>query len=335
MPWYIYILIIIIALYLFRKWANGPYSKHRKTMKGKVVIITGASAGIGKGAALELLKDGADVVFATRDKSKTFNIIDRLEADKERAHWIHIDLCSLKSVERFVEEFKTKFDKVDILMNNAGGFPDNYVLSEDCMDSWLQANHISHMYLTYLLLDYFNKDEGRVINLSSLGHKFADYSEDSMRGLIDGRLTLESCYANVLDKNTYYCNLKIANIYFTRYLAQILEKKYAHIKTFSVHPGVVLTELFRWTPNYPILRIFIYLFSPLLLIYFKTPTVGAQTQLDLCYRDWKELENGGYFDDCRLTPSSRLSQNDAVRDLFIEYSYKLLKNAGRNINFDK
>jgi retinol dehydrogenase-12 len=302
-------------------------------MNGKVIIITGASAGLGKESALQLIEDGADVVFATRDKAKTSLIIDNLRENKEKAHWIQLDLCSLKSVEKFVEEFKRKFNKVDILMNNAGGFPTDYVLTEDGIDSWLQANHISHMYLTYLLLDYFNKDEAKIINLASTAHKFSRLTEAKLQRLLDNQETMESYYTSLGSRSGHYSNLKLFNVYFTRYLAEILEKNYPHIKTFSVHPGGVQTDFFNFSANYPILNIFMKIFNPFVNLYLKSPIAGAQTQLDLCYRDWKELENGGYFEDCALSSSNSLSKNDKIKDLLVEYSYKLLKNAGRDFKY--
>jgi FlaA1/EpsC-like NDP-sugar epimerase len=74
MEWYIY-LIFILVIYLLRKYFNGPFTKHRRSMKGKIIIITGASAGIGKESALQLLEDGADVIFATRDKKKLMKLL--------------------------------------------------------------------------------------------------------------------------------------------------------------------------------------------------------------------------------------------------------------------
>jgi NAD(P)-dependent dehydrogenase (short-subunit alcohol dehydrogenase family) len=335
MEWYSYILIALMA-YLLRRFLNGPFSKHRRNMKGKVIIITGSSAGLGKESALQLLNDGADVVFATRDKSKTFQILDTLSKEnRERAHWIHLDLCSLKSVDSFVEGFRAIFSKVDILMNNAGGLPSEYCITDDNIDSWMQANHISHMYLTYLLIDNFDKEEGRIINVSSVTHKIADFTENSVEKIMGDEGHVRTYYNSFLRKHVWYGNTKLANIYLTSYLAEVLEKKYPHIKTFSLHPGVVNTEFTRYFSESTILRLSFKLLYPLIYYGTKTSLAGAQTQLDLCYRDLKELENGGYFLDCRLAATSNLGKNNKVRDLVIEHSYNLLKRSGRHINFVK
>jgi retinol dehydrogenase-12 len=333
MEWYVYVLIIL-GLYLLRKYLKGPFSKHRKSMKGKTVIITGASAGIGKESALQLLEDGADVILATRDKNKTQQILDSLTAEhKSRAHWIHLDLCSLKSVDNFVKEFKSKFEKLDVLMNNAGGFPTEFVITDDGIESWIQANHISHMYLTALLLEWFDKTEGRIINVSSMVHADADYTEEKIKQLIDDKdnSVLRKYYTNIMGRNLYYSNTKIANVFFTSYLAEVLEAKYPHIKTFTLHPGVVATEFLRFLGGYTFVKYLFMVLRPAVNFFMKTPIAGAQTQLDLCYRNLGELENGGYFKDCGLSGVSKLAKDKKARDLFIEYSYGLIRGSGRSI----
>jgi retinol dehydrogenase-12 len=334
MAWYIYISVIAIILYLLRRKFNGPWTKHRKNMNGKVIIVTGASAGLGKESALQLAEDGADVVLATRDKSRTDKAIADYKGDKSKIHWIQLDLCSLKSVERFVEEFKKKFNKVDILMNNAGGFPDKFELS-DGIDSWTLANHLCHMYLTYLLLDVFDKNEARIINLSSLGHNMADYDEEILKKLFEDPEFIKTYYTDIKRQHVHYGNLKLGNILFTQYCANVLEKTYPQIKSFAVHPGGVLSDFGRYVDGHLGLRLLKYVLYPLILLYFKTPLAGAQCQLDLCYRPINECENGGYFSDLKVINANPKAKDNKLRDAFIDYSYKLLKSTGRDISFEK
>jgi retinol dehydrogenase-12 len=244
-------------------------------------------------------------------------------------------LNSLKSVERFVEEFKSKFERVDILMNNAGLFPTELTLTEDKIESYLQINHLSHMYLTYLLFDYFDKTEGRIINVSSRAHVACDFTEESIKQLYeDKNFTSFNKYFNksLVDKRTLYGNTKMANIYFASYLAEICEAKYPHIKAFSLHPGFVATDFLRFTEEHRFKFLF-RLLKPLLWLFSKSSKAGAQTQLDLCYRDIKELENGGYFNNCKLSDTTSLGRDKKIRDLFIDYSYFLIRSTGRKIEF--
>jgi retinol dehydrogenase-12 len=304
-------------------------------MSGKVIIITGSSSGIGKASAIKLLEDGADVVFATRNKNKTLEILDALEPGlRSKAHWIKLDLCSLSDVESFVKEFKSKFSKLDILMNNAGVPVNAYSLTEDNIDTHLQSNYISHMYLTNLLLDYFSSDEGRIIHVSSLAHSSSDYTLEKIKQHMADPSQLEAYYKNGFTQYVHYGNTKLASHFFTHYLVEILEKKYSHIKSFTLHPGVVNTEMvFKFEDRFR--KTLLFIFYPLIYFCFKTVDAGCQTQLDLCYRNINELENGGYFSDFRLAPEYKLVTDKEVRDLFMEYSFNLVRMTGREINFKK
>ena len=75
----------------------------------------------------------------------------------------------------FVSIFKKKFDHLDVLVNNAGYIATDFVLTEDGLEASIQTNHYSHVLLSMLLLDYFNKTDGRIINVSSIGHLFSNY----------------------------------------------------------------------------------------------------------------------------------------------------------------
>jgi retinol dehydrogenase-12 len=331
MEWYSYLLIILI-IYIFRRYFNNPFTKHRRSMKGKIIIITGASAGIGKESALQLLEDGADVIFATRDKNKTYEIINALKDNKVKAHWIHLDLNSLKSVEKFVDDFKSKFEHVDILINNAGFFPTEFTLTEDNIESCFQINHLSHMYLTYLLLDYFTKTEGRIINVSSRLHKACDFTDESIKQLYEDKdfTSFKKYYNSLIGKRILYGNTKMANIYFASYLAEICEARYPYIKVFSLHPGVIASDFFNFLNEYGFKFLLRLIFDLVLWFFSKSPKAGAQTQLDLCYRDFGEVENGGYFDDCKLGKVTNLAKDKKIKDLFIDYSCNLIRNTGRN-----
>jgi NAD(P)-dependent dehydrogenase (short-subunit alcohol dehydrogenase family) len=220
-------------------------------------------------------------------------------------------------------------------MNNAGCYPTEFILTEDKIDSCLQVNHLSHMYLTYLLLDYFDKAEGRIINVASRGHIVCDFTEESIKQLYEDKdfTSYKKYYRNILiDKHTLYGNTKMANVYFASFLAELCEAKYPHIKAFSLHPGLVATDFFRFIDEHR-LKYLYKLLTRLVWFFSKTIKVGAQTQLDLCYRDINELENGGYFQNCGLSTTNRLGKNKKIRDLFIDYSCYVIRNTGRKIEF--
>jgi len=242
----IFFSLVVILLYYLKKYINGSFTNLRLNMSNKIVIITGSSSGLGKFSAFQLLKDGAEVIFACRNPTKTENVLKELDkfrdkSMKNRAHFLKCDLTSFESVILFVEEFKNKFKKLDILINNAGVFPPAWLeLSIDKLDPVIQSNHLSHMLLTFLLLKYFDKEEGKVINVSSIAYKISDYSIDRVNKIFEREKieTYQNYYKNLIGRFIHYGNTKLSQIYFSQYLGDYLEKYFPNIKITSIHPEV-------------------------------------------------------------------------------------------------
>jgi len=326
--------VSIIFLYLLRQHFKGPRAKPTN-MEGKIVIITGSSAGIGKENAFELLKNGATIIFACRDEKKTMKVIEKTKeipqgqyktSAFERSIFMKLELTSFESVKKFAQELKAKFNKVDILLNNAGYVTMTYNLTKDNLEAMIQTNHHSHVLLTYLLLDVLDKTEARVINVSSIGHSFSNYDtklkeefgvgKDQYKKEIEGSLP---------SKFVAYGNSKLANIYFSQYLAEKsnFDKRFSNIVSYSLHPGAVDSEFSRFSDESSIfLRIFMWVARPLLWFASKTENDGAQTQLRMCYDKKENLKNGGYYKDLADGPLSKNAQNKEIRDFVMEQTMK-------------
>jgi NAD(P)-dependent dehydrogenase (short-subunit alcohol dehydrogenase family) len=137
----------------------------------KVIVITGCSAGIGEFTAKELLDKGATVIFACRDEKKTLTIIDSLPDNlRKKAIFLKLDLTSFESVRSFVKQFSNLNLTIDIIINNAGVIMNTYERTKDNIETTFQSNHLSHMYMTVLLLKHLSKNNGRIINVSSNVH---------------------------------------------------------------------------------------------------------------------------------------------------------------------
>jgi len=308
-------------------------------MSGKTIIITGSSSGIGKEAALQLLEDGADVILACINKKETKELIKNLpEKIKHKAHFIKLDLCSFTIIEKFVKKFSKKFQKLDILINNAGSCPSDFKLTEDGIESILQTNHVGHMYLSGLLLKYFDKDDGRIINVSSFSHIFSDISEKNItKDLydIDFKNFKNNYYQGLIKRYILYCNTKKANLYFTSYLSEELElRNIKNIKVCSVMPGIVNTNISK-----PMIELFwysyliMYLLLPFLFVIAKTPRAGAQTPLHASYIEFEKLVNGGEYKDCKLDIIETENQDNYIRNMYINYSLFLINViGGRQMN---
>ena len=125
-------------------------------MEGKRVLITGGNSGIGRVTAIELAKLGAEVVLACRDSDKTQAALEQIRAHGT-AENLPVDLSSLASVRDLARTFLERYDRLDVLINNAGTFPAKLNLTADGFETQFGVNHLAHFLLTNLLLDpYFS-----------------------------------------------------------------------------------------------------------------------------------------------------------------------------------
>ena len=228
------------------------------------------------------------MIFACRDKSKTQNVINNItnDSNKNNAFYINLNLASLKSVGNFCLEFSKKFDKVDILINNAGVFNNKLTFTEDNIENTIQTNHVSHALLTGLLLSFLKKsDNPRVINVGSDAHKFITNSVDYFK-FEEKNFTLFSMYSLSKSMNNYLSET------LAKYSQHSIELK--NLLSSCCHPGAVKTEITRYNERgfwYKLMLIF--LVYPIQYLIFKDEKMGAQTTLHCCYISKNEFSNGG------------------------------------------
>lgn len=203
-------------------------------MRSKRVLITGATNGIGQQAALELAKIGADVVIVGRDETKTRRVCGELKArsGNSSVDMLVADLSSMAEVRRIADEFRAKFDRLDVLLNNAGAVFSQYQRSVDGYEMTFALNHISYYLLTQLLLELLmrtakEQGEARIINVSSSAHRNAALRLDNLRD-VSGFSSFGSYGAS-----------KLSNVLFTYELARRLGD--TPLTVNAVHPGFVAT----------------------------------------------------------------------------------------------
>jgi NAD(P)-dependent dehydrogenase (short-subunit alcohol dehydrogenase family) len=324
--------VTFFILYLIRVlFLRGIFTTLKKNLKGKRIIVTGSSAGIGKATAIQLLQDGAEVIFACRNQVKTEKVFEEIKKINpsliERAHFLHIDLVSFKSVQKFVNEFDAKFGDLDILINNAATYPRDFGLTEDKLDFNYQENYFSLVLLTKLLLKNFKNKEGRILNLASFAHIQCDFTEESIDRLFKDKSfeCVVPYYTNLWIQHYHYANTKTAIIYFSSHFAETLEKSHPHIKCVSVNPGLVYTEFGRFVSEHWFLG---YVYSVSWWIYqyiAKTALGGAQSTLHCCYLDFPDLVSGSYYSDCKVGKLAAKARDSNLRNKFVENTYDLLK----------
>jgi NAD(P)-dependent dehydrogenase (short-subunit alcohol dehydrogenase family) len=203
-------------------------------MKDKVVIVTGATNGIGEVAALELAKLDATVVLISRSQSKLDEVVTRIKAEtgNQAVSSIQADLSSMAEVRKAAESFLAQHSRLDVLLNNAGAMFMNRQESAEGHEMTFALNHLNYFLLTHLLLDMLKETaekygEARVVNVSSDAHEGSKVSFDDLKRL--------NSYNGLL----VYGESKLMNILFTNELARRL--KGTGVTANSLHPGVVRT----------------------------------------------------------------------------------------------
>lgn len=267
-----------------------------KDLRGQIIVITGANQGIGKETVRGLAKTGANIILACRDKAKTIGTIDeiRTETKDSNLEFMQLDLSDLKSVRTFADEFKSKYQKLDILINNAGifSFPDRH-LTKDGFEMHFGTNHLGHFYLTNLLLDVIKKSApSRIINVSS---------NMSVKGKMNwDDLNAEKKYF-LLDA---YAQSKLANVLFTKELQRRLEKD--NVISVSLHPGVVNTNMQINPPD----RWYYRLVARVVRLFAITPEDGAKTSLYCALEEHSKLKGGAYYDDCKVAKENPMASKE-------------------------
>lgn len=210
------------------------------SQKGRIIIVTGSNTGLGYETALMLAEKGAKVVMACRNLTKANNAKAEIEKAVPNADLevLQIDLSSLKSVRSFAKTYQAKFDRLDVLINNAGVMMPPYSKTEDGFELQLGANHLGHFLLTGLLIDTIVKTpNSRVVSLSSIAHQNGKINFDDLQS--------EQKYS----ASKAYGQSKLACLMYAFELQRRLEKAGHKTISTAAHPGVALTELVRHMPK--------------------------------------------------------------------------------------
>jgi NAD(P)-dependent dehydrogenase (short-subunit alcohol dehydrogenase family) len=248
--------------------------------KDRTMVVTGANSGLGYETTLALAKKGAKVIMACRSLSKANIAKEKIQQQVPNADLevMEIDLSSLQSVRKFAKDYQSKYNTLDVLINNAGVMAPPYSKTEDGFELQLGANYLGHFLLTGLLLDTIVKTpQSRVVTLSSLVHK-------------DGKINFDDLQSEKkYDAMKAYSQSKLACLIFSYELQRRLAKAGNHqtISTAS-HPGIADTELSRNMPK------IIYYFAKYTLAPFFThaPVEGAKPTIIAAIG---ETKGGEYF----------------------------------------
>ncbi|CAN7999756.1 unnamed protein product [Ixodes hexagonus] len=286
---------------LFKEVLGGCRYTGDVKLDGKNVIVTGSNTGLGKEAAREFAKRGANVIMACRNVEKCRRTRKELIKATNNKSIVceELDLASLDSVQEFATRIITNIGKVHILVNNAGVMRCPRTLTKEGFEMQLGVNHLgSHFFLTLQLLDAIKAAApSRIVNVSSAAHlrgqiKFNDLNSDEN-----------------YDPAEAYNQSKLANALFTRELARKL--KGTGVSTFAVHPGIVNTEITRHMgiANSVVATVFA---KPILWLFTKSPRQGAQTIVHCALAEGLEADSGAYFSNCKVAATNRIVDDEVV-----------------------
>ncbi|MCH9035743.1 MAG: SDR family oxidoreductase [Chloroflexi bacterium] len=269
-------------------------------MRGKVCMVTGANAGIGRATALGLAKTGATVVMVCRNPHRGQEALAQVqqESGNPSVCLLLTDLSSQSSTHRLAADFKALYPALDVLINNAGIIPRRRILTEDGLETQFAVNHLAYFLLTALLLDVLKAGApARIVNVSSQLHGRAPLDFDDLQS--------ESGYNRTL----VYARTKLANVLHTYELARMLEG--TGVTANCLHPGVVATNLLADATGLPrVIRL-------AARVVRASPEAGARTSLYLATSPEVEGVTGKYFAREKAVPSSEASYDQpAARRLW-------------------
>jgi len=222
-------------------------------LKGKVIIVTGGNSGLGYESVKAFAKNGAEVILTSRSIEKGEAAKTKIGKVKGNISVLQLDLMDFASIKNFAEYFKKKYNRLDVLLNNAGIMTTPYFLTKDGLEAQNGTNHFGHFALTGHLFELIkNTSKSRFVNVSSMAHKQGKMDFDN--------LLFENGKGYSAMKS--YGRSKLMNLLFTYELQRKLEAAGIDSISVAAHPGVSNTNLARFLEDKLIFKILKPLMSP-------------------------------------------------------------------------
>ncbi|XP_026675609.1 retinol dehydrogenase 12 isoform X2 [Ceratina calcarata] len=272
-------------------WINAKMNKNDCSLQsGRIAIITGGSRGIGFEVVQMLLELDMEVIIACRTPSAGEKAILKIResgVNTGRAKVYKLDNASLESVRQFAGEIKKDYKQIHILINNAGVMFCPYQETEDGFEQQWAVNYLSHFLLTALLLPLLKaggtpEKSARIVNVTSCAQML-------------GKMNfIDINHKNKFISGYAYAQSKLAQEIFTKGLQNLLNEKEYRVQVYSVHPGLVYTELF--------IHSYVWRYKLLFQPFFKTPKQGAISIVYAAANENVENSGGIYISNCRPSP---------------------------------
>ena len=267
-------------------------------MEGKLCLITGATDGIGKETAKSLAGFNARLILVGRDQSKGESVRNELmvQTGNDQIDIMTADLSNMNAIQKLSVEIHQKYNKLNVLINNAGAFFSKREITDDGFEKTFALNHLGYFLLTKLLLDLIKKStDARIVNVSSQAHAGSTINFDDLHGEKD------------FSGWNAYKQSKLMNIMFTYKLAELLQDTPITINT--LHPGFVRSRFGE--NNDGMVGIGLKLAKKIGAISIKQ---GAKTSVFLASSPAVKSVTGKYFVKCKSEKSSTASYNTSDID---------------------
>jgi NAD(P)-dependent dehydrogenase (short-subunit alcohol dehydrogenase family) len=274
----------------------------------KICLVTGGTTGIGFYTAQELARAGARMIVIGRNNANCVTAVETIqrETGNHAVEYLLADLSSQAQIRAAAEQFLARHDRLDVLVNNAGGFFLRRRLTVDGLEMTFALNHLAYFLLTNLLLPALKASpSARVVNVSSGSHynKQLDFTDLQMKRFYQPMQA--------------YGRSKLANILFSNELARRLSGM--HVTSNAVSPGMVATDIWKKVNRWLTPVIF-----PLVQRVAKPPLEGAQTSIYLATSPEVEGVTGKYYADKHPVRSSAASYDLQVARRLWEVSLQFV-----------
>lgn len=280
------------------KWTNN-----------KTILITGATNGIGKAAAVKFAESAKSIAFTYRNEELAEDLKNEMQKINPNLsiNSFFCDFSVQDSIRECADKIKNDLKAIDLLINNAGVVNTEYSETIDGIENTFAVNHLGYFLFTNLLLDLVKKEsESRIINVSSAAHHFVKGMQwDDINYKDDFKMGLKA-----------YGQSKLGNILFTKQLAKKLQKDGVTVN--AIHPGGVNTSLGNQN-NSLLGRVLKIILKP----FFRSPLKGANTIIYLAEIDGLSI-TGSYWVDGRVAKTSHYSKNEAEAEKLWRLSEKLV-----------
>ena len=280
------------------KWTNN-----------KTILITGATNGIGKAAAIKFAESAKSIAFTYRNEELAEDLKNEMQKINPNLsiNSFFCDFSVQDSIRECADKIKNNLKAIDLLINNAGVVNTEYSETIDGIENTFAVNHLGYFLFTNLLLDLVKKEsESRIINVSSAAHHFVKGMQwDDINYKDDFKMGLKA-----------YGQSKLGNILFTKKLAKKLQKDGVTVN--AIHPGGVNTSLGNQN-NSLLGRVLKIILKP----FFRSPLKGANTIIYLAEIDGLSI-TGAYWVDGRVAKTSHYSKNEAEAEKLWRLSEKLV-----------